>query len=71
MKIEDRLLQHLQQGRPLTRLSARQTFGVKDLRKSLFTLRYRGHHISETKVVTINRWTGEPISVVEFRMEEV
>ena len=69
MSITDQLLRHMQSGRPLTAMSARQSYGIVDLRAALWNLRIKGHHISESRVTTVSKYTGTPVTTIEFRME--
>ncbi len=64
----DRLIAHMQAGRPLTALSARQTYGVLDLRRALWNIRIRGYHVRQETVTTVNKHTGRPKATVEYRM---
>lgn len=68
MTTVDRLIAHMQAGRPLTALSARQTYGVLDIAHAVYIIRARGHHVEQSRVTTINKYSGQPVTTVEYRM---
>lgn len=70
MSLTDRLLQHMQSGRPLTALSAKQTYGIVNLRQVLWNIRVRGYHITEEKIIRISKHTGAPVVFTEFHLIE-
>ena len=69
-RLTDQLIDHLKAGRPLNEMSARQTFGVHDLRRAIWNIRARGYHLTQQTVMTLNKHTGEPTSVVEYRLRD-
>jgi len=69
VRITKQLLRHMQAGRPLTTLSARQTYGVEDLPREIYRIRAKGYHVKQTEVTTLDKWTGRPVVTTEYRME--
>lgn len=70
MSVTDELVRHLQAGRPLTAMSARQTYGITDIRRALWNVRILGHHVTERRVTTVSKYTGRPVTTVEYRMDD-
>jgi len=69
VRITKQLLRHMQAGRPLTALSARQTYGVDDLPREIYRIRARGYHVKQTEKTTLNKYTGIPQITTEYRMD--
>lgn len=70
MTTTDRIVADLRSGRPLTALSLRQSYGLADIGRVLWNVRIRGYHVRKNTIVTINKHTGIPCSMTEYRMEE-
>ena len=67
----DKLLAHMQSGRPLTAMSARQTYNVVDIQCAIYTIRTRGYHVQQEEIMTMNKYTGTPQTTTEYRMEKL
>jgi len=62
-----RLLEHMQQGKSIDRLSALIELGVFELSARIIDLQNSGHSINKTRKQIINRF-GEKASVVEYSL---
>jgi len=71
VRITKQLLRHMQAGRPLTTLSARQTYGVEDLPREIYRIRAKGYHVKQTEKTTLGKYTGIPQTTIEYRMEAI
>jgi len=63
-----RLLDHLEQGRTLTRLQSFNQLGIVELSARVIDLENLGHTIARERVKVTNRF-GEKVSVMEYRLE--
>lgn len=70
MNLTERLLEHFKSGRPLSEMSAKQTFGITDVRGALWNLRIKGYRFKEVKRQTVDKYTGKPVVVKEFWLIE-
>ena len=65
----NRLLEHLQQGKPIDRLSALIELGIFELSARIIDLQNAGHSINKTRKQITNRF-NEKASVVEYTLAE-
>jgi hypothetical protein len=63
----NRLLEHMQQGKAIDRLSALVELGVFELSARIIDLQNAGHSINKTRKQIINRF-GEKANVVEYSL---
>lgn len=63
----ERLLEHLQSGKSITRLSALTELGIFELSARVIDIESRGHVIQRKPIKITNRF-GETCRVMEYRM---
>lgn len=64
----ERILEHLNKGKSINRLSALLELGVFELSARIIDLQNSGHSINKTRKKIINRF-GEKSSVVEYSLK--
>ena len=69
MNQEDRLLEHFNEGKSITRLSALVDLGIFELSSRIIALQKRGYDFNKKRTEVTNRY-GEKCSVVKYSLKE-
>ena len=67
MSQQDRLLNHLQEGKTLTRLESWELLGILEAPARISELRAKGHDIKTKMIGVVNRY-GEGVKVAQWSM---
>jgi len=70
MTLTEQVLDHMLDGRPISQMSARQSYGIMQLDRVIWNIRIKGYHVSQKQVGGVEKVTGVPTTYLEYRMED-